>query len=264
MQRAMPWLFLFFIISASVFAVIIPSTIAISKPSAPEFTLESISYPYDVPTTYTTDPFSGETMTHPGYHVENKTIVFKIKNQPFTPYTVNGSEVNLFYQVRMKGHFETDNWYTIYWEPNKYPKWSTSEYTTFPARFYAAGSDNFKNGDQLDIQVQALVGSIVFVNGRMWGQSDYYTFDGVKGDWSSTYVYTVGQFDTPLPLPSTTIPTPTQSDSQVVTSTPNNTVTENPATSGLNLLEVGIFALLAVIAVLLVLVVFYLRKKSRN
>ena len=51
-----------------------------AKPSVPEFTVKLVAHPYDVPTTYSTDPYTGETITHAGYHMENKSIEVSIKN----------------------------------------------------------------------------------------------------------------------------------------------------------------------------------------
>jgi hypothetical protein len=93
-------------------ALIIVSLLAVelvySAPavSAPEFTVQLIANPFDVPTTYSTDKFTGENITHPDYRVENKTIAILIKNQPFTS-SLNSDTYRLFYNVRTKGHFET-------------------------------------------------------------------------------------------------------------------------------------------------------------
>ena len=93
-------------------AIIIVSLLAVepvySAPtvSAPEFTVQLIAHPYDAPTTYSTDKYTGENITHPGYPVENKTIAIIIKNQHFMS-SLNGETYRLFYNVRTKGHFET-------------------------------------------------------------------------------------------------------------------------------------------------------------
>lgn len=44
----------------------------ITKPAVPEFTLVLVDSSYDVPTTYSIDPYTGENVTHHGYHVEEK------------------------------------------------------------------------------------------------------------------------------------------------------------------------------------------------
>jgi hypothetical protein len=45
---------------------------SIPKPSVPEFTLVLVDSSYDVPTTYSIDPYTGDNVTHNGYHVEDK------------------------------------------------------------------------------------------------------------------------------------------------------------------------------------------------
>jgi len=92
------------IIIGSAFAQSIP------KPSVPEFSLKLAAYPYDVAPVTTMDPYTGKTaITQAGYHVENRSVEITITNQPFTPYSVDGSEVNAFYQVQFKGGFGA-NW----------------------------------------------------------------------------------------------------------------------------------------------------------
>lgn len=60
----------------------------IPKPSVPEFTLKYLDYSYDVPPTYGIDQYTGENVTVKyGYHVDNRSIEFTFKNQPFAPYT---------------------------------------------------------------------------------------------------------------------------------------------------------------------------------
>ena len=54
---------------------------SIPKPSVPEFTVKIVAQPYDVPTTTSIDSYSGKEIIHQGYHVENKSIEVKIKNQ---------------------------------------------------------------------------------------------------------------------------------------------------------------------------------------
>jgi hypothetical protein len=81
----------------------------IPKPSVPQFTIETISSPYDVSPTHSIDPYTGQSTTIPSYHVENKTTEIKITNQPFTPYqtTIGDTNwtINLYYNIRLKGHF---------------------------------------------------------------------------------------------------------------------------------------------------------------
>ena len=194
--------------------------------SPPEFTVQLVAHPYDVPPTTTTtiDQYTGKEIvtTTPGYHVENKSIEITVTNQPFTPYTdAKGHLINLYYNVRFKGHFgQESDWEEpfhkpirngIYGTSKKHPQ-SSSEYTliSFPSEF--------QDGDAVDFQVQTLEG--------------YYTpweplpipmgtsrFTGEKSDWSSTQTITIGEGQTSTPSPSTT---PPPNSSPTPTATPYN------------------------------------------
>jgi hypothetical protein len=131
----------------------------IPKPSVPEFTIETVYFPYDVPTTHSIDPYTGEDITHPGYHVENKTTQIRIKNQPFTPYQIQENDynwiINLYYNIRLKGHF-AQNWtYYRYYNGSSdgnLRQAYDSEYTIVPI-------DNYlRTEGQIDLQVEALIG----------------------------------------------------------------------------------------------------------
>jgi len=179
-----------------------------AKPSVPEFTVKLVAHPYDVPTTYSTDPYTGETITHAGYHVENKSIEVSIKNQPFTPYTdMDGKSINLYYNVRVKGHFE-ENWTELFSASGEYPSAGSypkqdygSQYTiVFYPRIVPS------NG-QMDFQVEALVGYYTQV--YLGNTPAYYdVFTGETSDWSNTQTITIGESQTPTPSPAIT-PTPT-------------------------------------------------------
>ena len=96
---------------------------SIPKPSVPEFTVKAVSHPYDVPTTYSTDPYTGETITHEGYHVENKSIEVWIKNQPFTPYAdADGHEINPGHAIQFP--------YTAF-QVDETSGWSSTQTLTF-------------------------------------------------------------------------------------------------------------------------------------
>ena len=181
---------------------------SIPKPSVPEFTIEVISSPYDVPpkTTTITNPYTNQTTTTttPGYHVENKTTVVKIKNQLFTPYTIqqNGANwtINLFYNIHLKGHFSPD------WGNYRLNNGSgdgnlvqnyAAQYTVVPI------DDYLPTTGQIDVQVQALAGyqqgidTVPGVPGEQW------IITGSASDWSNTQTFTVEENS---PSPSPTVP----------------------------------------------------------
>jgi hypothetical protein len=196
----------------------------IPKPSVPEFTLELIDSSYDVPPTSSVNPYTGQTETQPGYHVESRTIKLSIKNQPFTPFQVedeNGNSwtVDFQYNIRWKGHFEQD-WHEICHPSDGFARAELeSEYTvrSFEGEYssaeglklnYQGLSVTFPHGAQVDFQVEAMIGYVhreisIPVPGSGW------IFTGETSDWSSTQTLTISESQTPTSPPATT-PTPDQ------------------------------------------------------
>ena len=103
------------------------------KPAIPEFTLKLVAHPYDVPSTYEIDPYTGEKIiTSYGYHEENKSIEVTIKNQPFTStLDASGNYTSLYYNVRYKGNYADE--------------WSPSEQSLTRIFYDASNSDNFED-----------------------------------------------------------------------------------------------------------------------
>jgi hypothetical protein len=164
----------------------------IPKPFVPEFTVRLVAYPYDVPSTITTkiNQYTGEetVTTTPGYHVENRSIDVVIKNQPFTPYTDDWKEINLYYDVRVKGHFGED-WEKLYSDykssPEAHPIQSSSEYTilSLPVKY--------PDGGQVDFQVRAILG---YYYDELAGRPilPLYVLGSVgSSDWSDTQTLTI-------------------------------------------------------------------------
>lgn len=195
-----------------------PASASVPKPSVPEFTVKFVDNSYGVPTTYSTDPYTGKNVTHPTYRVINKTIEVMIKNQPFVPYydANSNSTISLYYNIRMKGHFES-NWTNIY-PIDDTPPMSNSEYTTFsyplvefsnaPAAydFPFIGSKSFPDGAQVDFQVEAMIGyfqPVVYPDGRTsrW----VFNFIGEESGWSNTRTITMPDSSASV-SPSPTVP----------------------------------------------------------
>jgi hypothetical protein len=182
---------------------------SIPKPSAPEFTLKLADHSYDVPATYSTDPYTGQNITHPGYHVENKTIDITIKNQPFAS-SINGATYQLYFNIRDKGSFE-DNWTELSWTDRTsgtlVPQ-SNSQYTvvSYPTQSYPINAS-------LDFQIQALIGGYYQVTPQDPFIPSYTGFGILaagESAWSSIQTITLNESQTLSPSPIAT-PTPTSS-----------------------------------------------------
>jgi hypothetical protein len=205
--------------SALAVAVLFDSVHA--QPSIPEFTVKYIDLSYDVPPTYGIDEFTGETViTQEGYHMDNQSAVFKIKSQPFNPYTDSGgNNISLYYNFRAKGHFggewryypfsdsgiSSHRYSAMFYSFGEIPEFvaSTSEYTALSVSLTAFySSENLQIGNQIDFQVQAQIGYIDYSGDGL------YSFLGETSDWSETQAITIGESQTPTPSPVIT-PTPT-------------------------------------------------------
>jgi hypothetical protein len=170
--------------------------VSTSKPSVPEFTLNYVDTSYDVPssTTTTIDPYTGEktVTTEPGYHVKEGTIEVIIKNQEFTPYSIDERAISLFYYVSYKGHY-TENW--DYYPPSSHGRHSTVV-TSIPQSNsdYTVVQFDAPPEGEMDFRVQAQVGYYtsstlaICVPGAPFTT---YTFNGEVSGWSSTQTITI-------------------------------------------------------------------------
>lgn len=236
---------LIFVILAVSSILIVESASAqsIPKPSVPEFTVKYADHSYDVPSTHGIDSYTGHNVTiQEGYHIQNKSMEVIIKNQPFTPYKDgNGNTLELWYDVRWKGHFGN------YWQdtnrstylvasncisiqngnnvqllnPNAlssivsigFSKNNGSSYTSNDD--YAFYMGDISSGGEVDFQVQAFIGyytqePISYQYPRFMDQPTYYNiFHGESSGWSNTQTITIPETSTstsPNPTPTPTIP----------------------------------------------------------
>ncbi len=224
-----------------------PAVIAeTQKPAVPEFTVKLVDSSYDVPAYTSTDPYTGQTLTNPAQHVDNRSLEFTIKNQPFTPYqdTESGFTIKLYYNIRMKGHFGGD-WYTLYTADNPHPVQSTSQYTTIllPLEGVPFSSLSSNSSSEVDFQVEAMIGYF----SRTTGFASWY-FAGEESCWSGTQTLNISPENSPAPTPNmqTASPSPSSSGSS----------------AQLNWWQTTALVLMAAIVVLLGLVVFNLRRRS--
>jgi hypothetical protein len=191
--------------------------IDIPKPSVPEFTVELVDSSYDVPPSFSVDPYTGQTVTQAGRHVESRTIELLIKNKPFTPFIIETPTGNwtadLQYNIRWKGHFEQD-WHEIYIPTNGFAGANLeSEYTliSFEGEYssteglklhYQGLMATFPPDAKVDFQVKAMIG---YVNRDPLALG--WVFIGEESDWSNTQILTISEAQAPTPLPMNS-PTP--------------------------------------------------------
>jgi hypothetical protein len=232
---------------------------AITKPSVPEFILTSAQEISTHPATYKTDPYTGaQVIDTPAYQYVTTRVYIKIKNQLFTPYTdSNGNYTQLYFNVRTAGHFN-GVWYEQYnSDPGSvsfYPTQSSSEYTTLTLDLLG----NFSSGSMLDVQVETMIGyfheELDTLGTSLHGYAT--VFHGETSDWSSTQTVTLAE--------STQTVAPSSGQSTSPTANPPYSSTNSSATQAFGLDAVGNASLvvLVIIAVLLVFVVFYLRKRN--
>lgn len=235
-KKTLPFIVIFILTAASL-GILQPAHSQPTNPSVPEFTAKYVDLSYSVPPTYGVSQYTGQQIvTEDGYSVDNRSIQFTIKNQPFTPYTdSNGTQINLYYNFRIKGSYGTDWDYYPFAangvttsryggidggnsteSPADFGQ-SQGEYTTIT--FQIPGVYMVPAEAQLDVQVQAIIGYME--------PSDYllagcvYVFTGQYGDWSNSQTVMVtsssgGESN------STTNIQPTQTPIQANTTTPQS------------------------------------------
>lgn len=231
----------------------------------PEFTIQLADYSYGVPTTTTTsiDPYTGREVvtTQPGYNVWNKTIEFTIPNQPhrseFVPHQYG---VNLYYDIRMKGHF-TNDWTELYVfnvDGNGLPIAPNASYT------HVLIPQKYPPDAVLDFQVRAINGTVYATLPGTPTAFCYWRYQA--SGWSS--IRTVNLSDasisnTPYINPTitptvTATPNPTAQPATINPSriqpeiTPN---TETPAPANAGNLSLDTTSILVVVVVVLVVVI---------
>jgi hypothetical protein len=211
----------------------LPPSVQIPTPSVPQYTIKFVNSSYEVPTSYSTDPFTGQNITHLGYYVENSSIVLRITNQPFASFidNINGGpwNISLFIDIQMKGHF-SENWTSPYSADLGYLTQSNSEYTTvtFPVvasedsqsgydieSYYPYASSfnptltGIASGGQVDFRVQVMIGYVHRVPSSV-GNPFFnmpWVFEGQTSGWSNTQTITLpaGSSST-APIPTPTVP----------------------------------------------------------
>jgi hypothetical protein len=210
---------------------------SIPKPSVPQFSIQAVDHSYDVPTTYSTDPYTGKQITNPGYHVDDIRVEGKIKNQHFTPYTIPNPnstssydadlKIDFYYDIRYKGHFGGE-WMKLYGsEDVDFLKQNYgSEYTNFTASKYNVVE--FQDGAQVDFQIRAVIGFETWGFVVTW---PYRILNGEDSGWSNTLTVTISKNATSSNTYATTIdssPYPTLTSPQTFPTSPSPAATPTP------------------------------------
>ena len=240
---------------------------SITRPSIPEFTVEYVDNSYDIAPTYTIDPYTNNTVTQTyGEHVDDRTVVITIKNQPFTTFTdSNGNTINMFYNVRYKGTYgqewtsmfgERAEWAGVYDPYGTYGFPTQDPSSQYTAIIYSLPW-NIVDG-KMDIQVEALKG---YTNRTIdpsrahitWAVYEY-TFYGKESGWSNTTTITLEEGPSYTPNPT---PTPEQQASPTPSQEPQNTEQQEIITA------VAITAV-AITATLGLLIYIIKRKKKKQ
>jgi len=171
---------------------------SITKPSIPEFTAKYVDNSYDIAPTYTTDPYTNNIVIQtPGEHVDDRTVVITIKNEPFTQFTdSNGNTINMFYNVRYKGTFG-QYWTRVYGGERRVVSYDNPD-DNYGYKIQNYGSQNTvvlikpPSQGQMDIQVEALQGYTTRKSeGHIIFNEVWYTFYGEESGWSDTQTLTI-------------------------------------------------------------------------
>jgi hypothetical protein len=240
-------LLLITVLAASNITLIEFATAVVSEPSVPEFTVQLVAHPYDIPVSTSIDPYTGKTITSGGERIDNRSIEVMIKNQA-VPSLATGESYILGYSIRIKGHFIGDNWKELYYWQNgtdslTFLSQSENESTLFSQQ------PNFPPGSQIDYQVEAVLGHRVITQILRTGMWPFETVD-----------HPIFVIDA----------TSGWSDSQTVTITEVNPATNQPISGigaffGLSWVQTAIALLIGVaIGVVLILAVGFLRKRRKN
>jgi len=168
------------------------------KPSTPKFTIKLVDYSYYIPPTYSVDPYTGENVTiTEGRQIDKRSIEVNITNQFARP--IYGQ---LYYQIRLKGHYE-DKW--TYAPEQRYYGYhiaSDTEYTIVLLNRAKYDLESRRAESKIDFQVQRLLGNEeVITTITQFGEGHLYEFTGEADDWSEIQTITIPS-SIPTPTPS--------------------------------------------------------------
>jgi hypothetical protein len=250
---------------------------SIPKPSVPEFTVRFVDNSYDVEPRYYYDPYTGkDVLAENGYHVQNKTIELKIRNQPLiSAHDSYGNVLRLYYRVQNKGYFG-GSWFDLHggggdYYPDYYYIGPVSPTDEYILKLYGLAGNNgtlslqnldISDGGKADFRVQAFIG---YVNRtKFWGilgESHEDIFTGETSDWSNTQTLSIPDGSVSASTPSPTTPTTSAPTSTITTTSPD--ANGNSITLPLNILIIIIAAILLLAVTLSVLLFSRHRKTAK-
>ncbi len=201
-----------FLASATHFGTVQASTDVngIPKPSVPEFNVTLVDSSYVTPSTNTTDPYTGQTVTHPSQHIEARTIEIRIKNVAFTLLEIeNGYTAGFYYNIRWKGHSE-EEWHVVCHSSDGFLSRDSGAETVFSCQGEYSSTEGltlttqvisatFPPNAQIDFQVEAMIG---FIQHRVTSTHSYDVFEGETSGWSNTQTITISEGQTPTYPPA--------------------------------------------------------------
>ena len=180
-----------------------------STPSVPTFSVTLTNTSYTVPTTYSTDPQTGDNITKAGYFVNAENLTFIIRNQPnvnyylirwTTPYATNWTYLYEAYPVNatlaQSSSSETImNLSGTYGQFLVYPtnQW-VNGYTFSDSAISQFQNIRFESGATIEFQMQAVNGQYGLVtdyNSQGDLISFYHDIFGPASAWSQTQTVTI-------------------------------------------------------------------------
>ncbi|MCL2642621.1 MAG: hypothetical protein FWD52_03800 [Candidatus Bathyarchaeota archaeon] len=217
-------------------------------------------YSYDVPASTSKDPFTGKTIEHPAYHIDNRTLTFTINKKNIS--TDHGGY--FYYLIRMKGAFSNE-WNTI---TSKITLDHTSPLTTVVLALPSPETILTSNPGQnyyyyplegkADFQVQAQEWRQVPTELGPPFESSHVETLRAESDWSNTKTVTFGQYSD---NGNTNQPTPSPSQTSSLDQTESQKGTN---LSERNLSELVLTATLGTIIVTLTIAFVYKRNKTKS
>lgn len=200
-------LFLMLIIAMSCLTLLTVKPASAWPVSAPYFTVKVIDGTFTTPASYSTDPYTGQTITKEGTTYQTRNITFTIQNAP---------QVN-YYLLEYKGHYTNDSqWVPVYaWGLNATASATSGAQTVITISssnppqssvadplYWGDWAFSFASGSKLDFRLEAING--VQTADPLYGYSANHP--RISGDASSWSVQTI-QIGEPSNSPAS--PTPT-------------------------------------------------------